>query len=97
MRYGIVAAACQHIEQGQVTPDFAGVEIGLAERLAARAVAQPAGVPAEQPLAAARETGDLGLAAVQRTDMRVGNSDEVLDRYPTARADVAVGAPTGAA
>src|SRR5205823_6131868 len=44
-------------------PDFAGVEIGLAERLAARAVAQAAGVPAEEVLAAAREAGDLGLAA----------------------------------
>jgi DNA ligase 1 len=54
-----VALLCQ----GQIAPDFAGVEIGLAERLAARAVAQAAAVPAEQPLALARETGDLGLAA----------------------------------
>jgi DNA ligase-1 len=49
--------------QGTIAPDFTGVEIGLAERLAARAVAKAAGVPAEQVLAAARETGDLGLAA----------------------------------
>lgn len=54
-----VALLCQ----GRIAPDFAGVEMGLAERLAARAVAQAAGVPAEQALAAARETGDLGLAA----------------------------------
>src|SRR5438045_9502127 len=54
-----VALLCQ----GQIAPDFAGVEIGLAERLAARAVAQAAGVPADDALAAARETGDLGLAA----------------------------------
>jgi DNA ligase-1 len=54
-----VALLCQ----GRIAPDFAGVEIGLAERLAARAVAQAAAVPAEQVLAAARETGDLGLAA----------------------------------
>jgi DNA ligase-1 len=54
-----VALLCQ----GQIAPDFAGVEIGLAERLAARAVADAAGVPAEQALASARETGDLGLAA----------------------------------
>jgi DNA ligase-1 len=54
-----VALLCQ----GQIAPDFAGVEMGLAERLAARAVAQAAGVPAERALAAARETGDLGLAA----------------------------------
>jgi DNA ligase 1 len=38
------------------------VELGMAERMAARAVAQVAGVPAEQVLARSRETGDLGLA-----------------------------------
>ena len=54
-----VALLCQ----GQIAPDFAGVELGLAERMAARAVAQVAGVPAEQVLAAARDSGDLGLAA----------------------------------
>ncbi len=56
-----VALLCQ----GRIAPDFAGVEIGLAERLAARAVAQAAGVPAERALAEARATGDLGLAAEQ--------------------------------
>ena len=40
-----VALLCQ----GQIAPDFAGVELGLAERLAARAVAQV--------LAGARDTG----------------------------------------
>ncbi len=54
-----VALLCQ----GQIAPDFTGVEIGLAERLAARAVAQAVGVPGEQVLARAREVGDLGLAA----------------------------------
>jgi DNA ligase 1 len=56
-----VALLCQ----GQIAPDFAGVELGLAERLAARAVAQATGVSAEQVLASARETGDLGLTAEQ--------------------------------
>jgi len=51
--------------QGQIAPDFAGVELGLAERLAARAVAQAAGVPVEQVLASARDTGDLGLTVEQ--------------------------------
>ncbi|HET7516773.1 MAG TPA: DNA ligase, partial [Actinomycetes bacterium] len=53
-----VALLCQ----GQIAPDFAGVELGMAERLAARAAGQVAGVPAEEVLAGARETGDLGLA-----------------------------------
>jgi DNA ligase 1 len=56
-----VALLCQ----GQIAPDFAGVELGLADRLAARAVAQAAGVPAEQVLGSARDTGDLGLTAEQ--------------------------------
>src|SRR4030095_5952493 len=56
-----VALLCQ----GQIAPDFAGVELGLAERLAARAVAQAAGVPAERVMAGLRDTGDLGLAAEQ--------------------------------
>jgi DNA ligase 1 len=54
-----VALLCQ----GQIAPDFAGVELGMAERLAARAVGQAVGVGGEQVLAAAREVGDLGLAA----------------------------------
>jgi DNA ligase-1 len=49
--------------QGQIAPDFAGVELGLAERLAARAVAQATGVPVERVLAGTRDTGDLGLTA----------------------------------
>jgi len=36
-----VALLCQ----GQIAPDFAGVELGLAERLAARAVAEATGIP----------------------------------------------------
>jgi DNA ligase-1 len=51
--------------QGQIAPDFAGVELGLAERLAARAVAQAAAVPVERVMAGLRDTGDLGLAAEQ--------------------------------
>jgi DNA ligase-1 len=54
-----VALLCQ----GQIAPDFMGIEIGLAERLAARAVAGAVGLPGEQVLASAREVGDLGLAA----------------------------------
>jgi DNA ligase-1 len=49
--------------QGQIAPDFTGIEIGLADKLAARAVAQAAGVSGEEVLASVRETGDLGLAA----------------------------------
>jgi DNA ligase-1 len=64
-----VALLCQ----GQIAPDFAGVELGMAERLAARAVAEAAGAPAEQVLASARETGDLGLTAEQLLEAGAGS------------------------
>jgi DNA ligase-1 len=52
-----------YLTQGKLSPDFEGVEIGVAEKMAIRAVAHAAGVPAatvEQKLATA---GDLGLVA----------------------------------
>jgi DNA ligase 1 len=54
-----VALLCQ----GQIAPDFAGVELGMNERLAARAVAEAVDAPVERVLAGLRDTGDLGLAA----------------------------------
>jgi DNA ligase-1 len=64
--------------QGKIAPDFAGVDIGLAERLAARAVGTAAGAPQEQALAGARETGDLGLAAERLLAERGAASTEGL-------------------
>jgi DNA ligase 1 len=49
--------------QGLIAPEFAGVDLGLAEKLAVRAVATAAGTGAEQVTACVRETGDLGVAA----------------------------------
>ncbi len=54
-----VALLCE----GKIAPDFAGVEIGLAVKLAARSVAMAAGSSAEEVLSSARKVGDLGLAA----------------------------------
>ena len=70
-----VALLCQ----GQIAPDFAGVELGLAERLAARAVAQATGVPAEGVLASARDTGDLGLAAERLLGELAGSRKGTLE------------------
>ena len=70
-----VALLCQ----GQIAPDFAGVEMGMAERMAARAVAEAAGVSAEQALAAARATGDLGLAAEQLLTDKPGSQPANLE------------------
>ncbi len=70
-----VALLCQ----GQIAPDFAGVELGMADRLAARAVATAAEVPAEQVLASARETGDLGLTAEQLLGELAGSRPATLE------------------
>jgi DNA ligase 1 len=69
-----VALLCQ----GQIAPGFAGVDIGLADRLTARAIGQAAGVPAEQALASVRSTGDLGLAAEQLLAAGAGSRPATL-------------------
>jgi DNA ligase-1 len=51
--------------QGQVAPEFAGVDLGLAEKLALRAVATATEVGTDDVIAAVREAGDLGQAAEQ--------------------------------
>ena len=51
--------------QGLIAPEFAGVDLGLAEKLAVRAVATATETTPEQVAACVRETGDLGQAAEQ--------------------------------
>jgi DNA ligase 1 len=51
--------------QGLIAPEFAGVDLGLAEKLAIRAVATATGSTVEQVTTRVRETGDLGQAAEQ--------------------------------
>src|SRR6266851_139915 len=49
--------------QGLIAPEFAGVDLGLAEKLAVRAVATATGTDAARVAALVREAGDLGPAA----------------------------------
>ena len=51
--------------QGQIAPEFAAVDLGLAEKLALRAVATATGVEPVDVVAAVRDAGDLGQAAEQ--------------------------------
>ena len=51
--------------QGLIAPEFAGLDLGLAEKLAVRAVATATGRTPEQVAGQVRETGDLGQAAEQ--------------------------------
>ncbi len=56
---GLLPAVC-YLAQGLIAPEFAGVDLGLAEKMAVRAVAAAAGTDAAQVAARVRETGDLG-------------------------------------
>ena len=59
---GLLPTVC-YLCQGLIAPEWAGVDLGLAEKLAVRAVAAVAGVDAAEVAALVREEGDLGQAA----------------------------------
>ena len=59
---GLLPAVC-YLCQGLIAPEFAGVDLGLAEKLAVRAVAAAVGADPGHVAALVRETGDLGQAA----------------------------------
>jgi len=52
-----------YLTQGKLYPDFMGIEIGMAEKLAIKAVARAAGRNAKEIEADLRRTGDLGETA----------------------------------
>ena len=54
-----------YLGQGLIAPEFAGVDLGLAEKMAVRAVAAATGVDAVEVATRVRETGDLGQTAEQ--------------------------------
>jgi DNA ligase 1 len=78
----LLARVC-YLCQGMIAPEFAGVDLGVAEKLATRAVATATGVEVERVRAAMRQTGDLGQAAEQLMA-------EVADRPPTLEVTVVV-------
>jgi len=49
--------------QGLIAPEFAGIDLGLAEKMAVRAVAAATATSPEHVSASVREAGDLGQAA----------------------------------
>jgi DNA ligase 1 len=64
--------------QGLVAPEFAAVDLGLAEKLALRAVATAASVESAEVIAAVRVTGDLGQAAEQLLAATAGDREPSL-------------------
>ena len=61
---GLLPVVC-YLCQGLIAPEFAGVDLGLAEKLAVRAVATATGASPAEVTVLVRQTGDLGLAAEQ--------------------------------
>src|SRR5215813_11808587 len=72
-----------YLSQGLVAPEFAGVDLGLAEKLAVRAVASAAGSDAAQVAALVRETGDLGQAAEQLLALPAAGAGGQADGVPS--------------
>ena len=50
-----------YLTQGKLYPDFVGIEIGVAEKLAIRAVAKATGYPEKEVEEDIKQTGDLGI------------------------------------
>ena len=72
----LLPAVC-YLCQGLIAPEFAGVDLGLAEKLAIRSVAAVAGAEAAQVAALVREVGDLGQAAEQLLTVPVADGAPV--------------------
>ncbi|MBI5253602.1 MAG: ATP-dependent DNA ligase [Euryarchaeota archaeon] len=56
-----------YLTQGKLYPDFVGIELGIAEKLAAKAISMTCGVDQEDVEKHLNEKGDLGLVAEQLT------------------------------
>jgi len=52
-----------YLTQGKLRPDYEGVELGIAEKLAVRAIAQSLGMSVKEVEGELRRSGDIGLAA----------------------------------
>ncbi|MGQ0605568.1 MAG: DNA ligase, partial [Candidatus Nitrosotenuis sp.] len=60
-----IIAKIVYLIQGKLRPDFEGVELGLAEKLAIHALSKSSGIPIKKINSAYAEDGDLGSAAVK--------------------------------
>ena len=58
-----IIAKIVYLLQGKLRPDFEGVELGVAEKLAMRAISKSSGIPIKRIEDEYRKNGDLGYAA----------------------------------
>ena len=87
-----------YLGQGLIAPEFAGVDLGMAEKMAVRAVAAATGTDPEQVAALVRETGDLGQAGEQLLAGLLGQATPLEARYllrlVTGSLRLGIGTPT---
>ncbi len=88
-----------YLTQGRVFPDYAGIELGLAEKLAIRAIAQASGDREEIIEDAWKRTGDLGLVAeerlAKRKQMRFGGEDLTVAKVYAGLKEIATSSGGG--
>jgi DNA ligase-1 len=58
-----VIAKITYLIQGKLRPDFEGIELGVAEKLAIRAISKSSGIPIKKIEEEYRKSGDLGHAS----------------------------------
>ncbi|MFQ5762760.1 MAG: ATP-dependent DNA ligase [Candidatus Bathyarchaeia archaeon] len=73
-----------YLTQGKLYPDYMGIEVGIAEKLALRAISQASGIKPETLEENLRKTGDIGETAanslVRRTQMTLVQEPLTVDR-----------------
>jgi len=65
-----IIAKVVYLIQGKIRPDFEGVELGVAEKLAIRAISKSAGIPIKKIAEVYAEDGDLGHTAAKMIEQK---------------------------
>ena len=71
---------------GKVAPEFEGLEFGVAEKEAAKALAMALGLPEQEVWQKVRELGDVGRAALELLPEKEGGGLPLLEVYAELRA-----------
>ncbi len=65
-----IVAKIVYLIQGKIRPDFEGIELGVAEKLAIRAISKSAGIPIKKITTVYAEDGDLGRTAAKMMEQK---------------------------
>ena len=79
-----VISSVVYLLQGKLKPDHEGIELGVAEKIAIKAISKSAGIPIKKIENAYHESGDLGQAAAnilkQKTQTTFVKEDITVER-----------------